>query len=220
MPSRTMCSVSSLSDTGIGRPIVDQDSRSVETPFTPPFPGVLGSSQWGISQERPQLWAAALRHGRIISEALNQGTLPGAAEAAGEEVSRSRPWVQQPAGTCPNSWRDGFARDCPLRHPVLLVLALRDRSGLTAVFSCICNDFRWRRRGAKETRGIRGEVTAGVHGSSREPGFVVRVGRSRGTRPRKGGTVDLAAAQSSASQLSLKIPVYPGSFFLFAGTGG
>ena len=25
------------------------------------------------------------------------------------------PWVQ-PAGTCPNSWRDGFARDCPLRH--------------------------------------------------------------------------------------------------------
>ena len=132
----------------------------------------------------------------------------------------SQAWVQQSAGICPKSSRDGFARDCPLRHPVLLVLALRDRSGLTAVFSCICNDFRWRRRGAKETRGIRGEVTAGVHGSSREPGFVVRVGRSRGTRPRKGGTVDLAAAQSSASQLSLKIPVYPGSFFLFAGTGG
>ena len=128
------------------------------------------------------------------------------------------PWVQQPAGTCPNPWRDGFARDCPLRHPVASVLALRDRSWLTAVFSCICNDFRWRRRGAKETRGIRDEVTAGVYGSSREPGFVVRVGRSRGTRPRKGGTVDRAAAQPSASQLSRKIPVYPGSFFLFAGS--
>ena len=26
---------------------------------------------------------------------------------------RALPWVQQPAGTCPKSWRDGFAGDCP-----------------------------------------------------------------------------------------------------------
>ena len=45
------------------------------------------------------------------------------------------PWVQQPAGTCPNSWRDGFARDCPLRHPVAAVLALRDHSAATPSLS-------------------------------------------------------------------------------------
>ncbi len=34
--------------------------------------------------------------------------------------------------------RDGFARDCPLRHPVPLMLALRDRSGAAPEFFCGC----------------------------------------------------------------------------------
>ncbi len=34
--------------------------------------------------------------------------------------------------------RDGFARDCPLRHPVRLMIALRDRSGATQSFFCGC----------------------------------------------------------------------------------
>ena len=34
--------------------------------------------------------------------------------------------------------RDGFARDCPLRHPVRLMLALRDRSGAAPSFFCGC----------------------------------------------------------------------------------
>ena len=34
--------------------------------------------------------------------------------------------------------RDGFARDCPHRHPVPLMLALRDRSGAAPSFFCEC----------------------------------------------------------------------------------
>ena len=34
--------------------------------------------------------------------------------------------------------RDGFARDCPHRHPVLPMLALRDRSGAAPSFFCGC----------------------------------------------------------------------------------
>ncbi len=34
--------------------------------------------------------------------------------------------------------RDGFARDCPHRHPVRLMLALRDRSGAAPSFFCGC----------------------------------------------------------------------------------
>ena len=56
------------------------------------------------------------------------------ARRLGLVLSGAQAWVQHSAGTCPNSWRDGFARDCPLRHPVVAVLALRDRSGLTPVF--------------------------------------------------------------------------------------
>ena len=65
------------------------------------------------------------------------------------------PWVQQPAGTCPNSWRDGFARDCPLRHPVAPMLALRDRAGASVGFSV---DFRRvpQARSAEPRQGRRG----------------------------------------------------------------
>ncbi len=37
--------------------------------------------------------------------------------------------------------RDGFARDCPLRHPVLPMLALRERSGAVPSFSADSSDF-------------------------------------------------------------------------------
>ena len=71
--------------------------------------------------------------------------------------------MQHSAGTCPNSSRDGFARDCPLRHPVLLMLALRDRAGATPSFS---GGFQaisaGAERGAEKGRRGWGEVAAGV----------------------------------------------------------
>ena len=50
--------------------------------------------------------------------------------------------------------RDGFARDCPLRHSVAPVLALRDRAGAAPSFSGDSGDFSGRGRGAwgSETR--------------------------------------------------------------------
>ena len=96
------------------------------------------------------------------------------------------PWVQQPAGTCPKSWRDGFARDCPLRHPVAWVLALRDRSGAHRRFLVVCGALSAVAEEAPEKRGTTEARWQPVcKRSSREPGFVVRGGRSRDTRPRK-----------------------------------
>ena len=55
--------------------------------------------------------------------------------------------------------RDGFARDCPHRHPVLLVLALRDHSGTAPRFSLDSRRFqqpRARRRGGDTRPGRSG----------------------------------------------------------------
>ena len=82
------------------------------------------------------------------------------------------------AGNRPNSWRDGFARDCPLRHPVAWVLALRVCSGLTAVFlvvfralSAVTGKAPGKREAAEATS------RAVSRRSSREPGSLVRVVR-------------------------------------------
>ena len=52
--------------------------------------------------------------------------------------------------------RDGFAGDCPHRHPVLPMLALRDRSRVAPDFLVRCRRFqrsRARRRGGESRRG-------------------------------------------------------------------
>ena len=68
--------------------------------------------------------------------------------------------------------RDGFARDCPHRHPVLPMLALRDRSRFTPVllvaFSGDCTGFR---RDTGEARHARGEVASGVRAIVSRFGF-------------------------------------------------
>ena len=63
---------------------------------------------------------------------------PGSSVCSGAQA-----WMQHSAGTCPNSWRDGFARDCPLRHPVPAMLALRDRAGAAPGFSEDFRRFQW-----------------------------------------------------------------------------
>ena len=105
--------------------------------------------------------------------------------------------MQHSAGTCPNSWRDGFARDCPLRHPVAWVLALRDRSGAHRRFLVVCGAISAVAGEAPEKRGTTEARWQPVcRRSSREPGFVVRGGRSRDTRPRKAdGGSDLRPAE-------------------------
>ena len=86
------------------------------------------------------------------------------------------PWVQQPVGTCPKSLRDGFARDCPHRHPVAPILALRDRSGAARSFAL---DFQAisalaeRAPGIETCLGARWRPVSGR--ASREPVSVVRV---------------------------------------------
>ena len=109
----------------------------------------------------------------------------------------SQAWVQQSAGICPKSWRDGFARDCPLRHPVLPVLALRDRSEAHRRFLVVCGAISAVAGEAPEKRGTTEARWQPVcRRSSREPGFVVRGGRSRDTRPRKAdGGSDLRPAE-------------------------
>ena len=98
---------------------------------------------------------------------------------------------QHSAGTCPNSWRDGFARDCPLRHPVAPMLALRDRSGAHRRFLVVCGALSavtGKAPGTREAAEARSRAVS--RRSSRKPGFVVRGGRSRDTRPR---TADLGS---------------------------
>ena len=54
------------------------------------------------------------------------------------------------------SRRDGFARDCPHRHPVLPMLALRDRSRVAPDFLVGFRRFQWlraRRRGGESRLG-------------------------------------------------------------------
>ena len=111
---------------------------------------------------------------------------PGSSLCSGAQA-----WIQHSAGTCPNSWRDGFARDCPLRHPVAWVLALRVCSGLTAVFLVVCGALSavtGKAPGKREAAEARSRAVS--RRSSRKPGFVVRGGRSRDTRPR---TADLGS---------------------------
>ena len=54
--------------------------------------------------------------------------------------------------------RDGFARDCPPRHPVAPMLALRDRAGASVVFSW---DFRRFLRSREERRRNEGRPRRG-----------------------------------------------------------
>ena len=103
--------------------------------FNVRFPGDFGPSTWGMSGACPPRWTDRPRHraAAVSSASVRAPWLSGAptsrwgaSRGQGPSIpavpridrwsERSRPWVQQPAGTCPNSWRDGFARDCPLRH--------------------------------------------------------------------------------------------------------
>ena len=67
--------------------------------------------------------------------------------------------------------RDGFARDCPHRHPVLLVIALREHSGTAPSFSLDFRRFRPWRKGRREARRVRGEVASGVRAIVSRAGF-------------------------------------------------
>ena len=78
-------------------------------------------------------------------------------------LSRSRSLKRDIVGTHPifvfyslGDVRDGFARDCPHRHPVLPMLALRDRSRVAPDFLVGFRRFqrsRARRRGGESRRG-------------------------------------------------------------------
>ena len=121
--------------------------------------------------------------------------------------------------------RDGFARDCPHRHPVPLMLALRDHLQLTSVFLGVLGRLHCSRQDCQEaeTRPGRGGSRrqpsvsrAGFHG----PGWALRESRYP-LRMADGGLVLRAAQcrrpprqawrpQESASHLSRVIPSYPG----------
>ena len=97
-------------------------------------------------------------------------------------------------------WRAGFARACPLRHPVAWVLALRVCSGLTAVFLVVflaLSAVTGKAPGKREATEARSLAVS--RRSSRKPGFVVRGGRSRDTRPR---TADLGSGGGSMEELA------------------
>ena len=78
-------------------------------------------------------------------------------------LSRSRSLKRDIVGTHPIfvfyslvDVRDGFARDCPHRHPVLLVITLRDRSRVAPDFLVgfrRCQRSRARRRGGESRLG-------------------------------------------------------------------
>ena len=111
------------------------------------------------------------------------------ARRLGLVLSGAQAWVQHSAGTCPNSWRDGFARDCPLRHPVAPMLALRDRAGASVGFSVDFRRFPQARSAEPRKEGGAGARRGAVsQRSSREPIFVVRVvrGKRRDTVSRLG----------------------------------
>ena len=85
--------------------------------------------------------------------------------------------TRRPTARRGNSWRDGFARDCPLRHPVLPMLALRDRSAFAPdflvefwAFSAVSG----RAPGRRDAAGATWRPVWG--GTSREPVSMVRIG--------------------------------------------
>ena len=95
--------------------------------------------------------------------------------SGGQIGRRSRPSLQA-AGNRPKSPRDGFARDCPLRHPVAPMLALRDRAGASVGFSVDFRRFPQARSAEPRKEGGAGARRGAVsQRSSREPIFVVRV---------------------------------------------
>ena len=68
--------------------------------------------------------------------------------------------------------RDGFARDCPHRHPVRLMIALRDRSGAAPSFFCGCRAISTGAGAAprrRDTSGARWRRYAGDRLASRFP---------------------------------------------------
>ena len=78
-----------------------------------------------------------------------------------------------------------------LRHPVAPMLALRDRSGAHRRFLVVCGALSavtGKAPGTREAAEARSRAVS--RRSSRKPGFVVRGGRSRDTRPR---TADLGS---------------------------
>ena len=62
----------------------------------------------------------------------------GDTQIAGHSRDPSNIRLVRHPGCGGKSRRDGFARDCPHRHPVRLMLALRDRSGAAPSFFCGC----------------------------------------------------------------------------------
>ena len=144
-------------------------------------------------------------------------------------LSRSRSLKRDIVGTYPIfvfyslvDVRDGFARDCPHRHPVRLMLALRDRSGAAPSFFCGCGRFRRSRarRREDETRLERGG--AGMRAIVSRAGFRgpggTHVRASRDTPPTDGGSGLGTAQFCRPPRQSLRpreshpgvIPDYPG----------
>ena len=135
--------------------------------------------------------------GRSLSTrpAYDQKLDPGYAGTCRDPSHIRRMFAHRHVGGNPS--RDGFARDCPPRHPVAWVLALRDRSGAHRRFLVVCGALSAVAEEAPEKRGTTEARWQPVcKRSSREPGFVVRGGRSRDTRPRKAdGGSDLRPAE-------------------------
>ena len=143
-------------------------------------PCPLGCTSFGhaVGQRRLKMGAAPKAEG---DERLEDGDALAKPFRGVREPSRrpgsslcsgAQAWIQHSAGTCPNSWRDGFARDCPLRHPVLLMLALRGRAGAIVGFSGISGDFRRRGARSRDKEGGAGARRCAVsQRSSREPIF-------------------------------------------------
>ena len=84
-------------------------------------------------------------------------------------LSRSRSLKRDIVGTHPTfvfysliDVRDGFARDCPHRHPARPVLALRDRAGTSLCFSVDSGDLDDPGWGTEEARRAQDEAAAGV----------------------------------------------------------
>ena len=133
-------------------------------------PGFLLGREAGFElPERARVVLHSLNHYRL--GLLESRTYPHGAKSGSHPdgpqlviVARaSQAWVQQSAGICPKSSRDGFARDCPLRHPVTRVLALRDRSGAHRRFLVVCGAISAASGGdPTETRGVRDEAARWV----------------------------------------------------------
>ncbi len=120
------------------------------------------------------------------------------------------------------SRRDGFARDCPHRHPVARVLALRDHLQLTSVFLGVLGRLHCPRQDCQgaETRPGRGGSRrqpsvsrAGFHG----PGWALRESRyppadgGRRIGPPRGPMSSPSASGVAPAGVGIPlIPGYPG----------